>query len=50
VENQQVTAVDEADCDMLTTTVSDEALEAAAGVAKRAYPTSPIPATTISCC
>jgi hypothetical protein len=49
--NEHATDLDQADEDILTYTVSDEAVEAAGTEGSpRLFPTSPIPATTISCC
>jgi hypothetical protein len=52
MDQQTDTPLDQADEDILTDTVSDEALEAAGteGGSPGLFPTSPIPATTISCC
>ena len=51
MDQQTDTDLDQADEEILTYTVSDEAVEAAGTEGSpRLFPTSPIPATTISCC
>jgi hypothetical protein len=51
MDQQTDTDLDQADENILTYTVSDEAVEAAGTEGSpRLFPTSPIPATTISCC
>lgn len=47
--NDQADDHEQTDEQILTASISDEALEAEAG-AKRGCNTSPIPATTIACC